>query len=94
LKQNKAIFIKMNTANFNKKIIESWWNILSRLSKEARIELASRLINSLNNTEPEKKKDSWEDLFGSWEDDSMSAEEMVNFVRESRVSYRKIEPLD
>lgn len=84
----------MKTVNFNKKIIDGWWNIISRLSKEARIELASRLVNSLKNNEPETKKDSWEDLYGSWEDDSMSAEELVNFVRESRISYRKIEPLD
>ena len=40
------------------------------------------------------KKETWEDLFGSWKDKDMPAKDMVKFIRESRVSYRKIESLD
>lgn len=84
----------MNTAKFNKKTLEGWWNILRHLSAEARIELASRLINSLKNEKPKNDNKNWESLFGSWKEENMPTEDMVTFVRESRVSYRKNEPFD
>ena len=84
----------MSTANFNKKILDSWWNILRRLSAEARTELATRLINSLKNETPKNDNKNWESLFGSWEKENMPAEDMATFVRESRVSYRKNESFD
>lgn len=84
----------MSTAKFNKKILEGWWNLLRHLSAEARIELASRLINSLKDEEPKNDSKNWESLFGSWDEENMPAKNMATFVRESRVSYRKNESFD
>ncbi len=53
----------MEAVNFNKDALEKWWALLKHLSSEAKIELASRLIDSLKSPdEPEKKNDDFEKL--------------------------------
>lgn len=41
--------------NFNHKLIESWWALLRHLSAEMKLELASRLINSLKTPDSRQK---------------------------------------
>ncbi|MCO6480128.1 MAG: hypothetical protein J5I94_26045 [Phaeodactylibacter sp.] len=86
----------MKIADINNKLLETWWALLSQLSAENRLELASRLINSLKVSEPEEKKenDEWKKLYGAWADDEQSAEELIQFIRESRAVNRKIESFD
>ena len=86
----------MKIADINNKILESWWALLSRMSAENRLELASRLINSLKVSEPEERaeNDEWKKLYGAWADDEQSAEELIQVIRESRAVNRKIESFD
>lgn len=85
----------MEAVNFNKDALEKWWALLKHLSSEAKIELASRLIDSLKSPdEPEKKNDDFEKLYGAWADEEESAEELIEFLRNSRSTNRKIESFD
>ncbi len=82
--------------NFNNKILETWWALLRHLSVEVRLELASRLINSLKTPDPEEKKEKkdWKKLYGAWADDKESAEELITLIRDSRFVNRQIESFD
>ena len=82
------------TVNFNNKIIDGWWTLLRHLSRDARLELASRLINSLKTPEPDKSEEGWIKLYGSWADSNESAEELIALIKDSRNVDRKIEPFD
>ncbi len=74
-------------ANFNNKVLESWWSTLRHLSAEARLELASRLINSLKPSKPSgEEPEDWKKLYGAWSDDEISAEELIADIRANRGS--------
>lgn len=82
-------------ANFNNKVLESWWAILRHLNAEVRLELASRLINSLKPQGPvEEERSGWKELYGAWSDENESAEELISIIRDSRFINRQIEPFD
>jgi hypothetical protein len=83
----------MKVFNLN---IEGWWSMLKHLSKEMKLELASRLIESLKKPELPNKQhdDSWMKLYGSWEDENQTTEELIDFIRNSRINNRQIESLD
>lgn len=75
--------------------VEKWWALLKDLSSEAKIELASRLIDSLKSPyDPEKSNDDLKKLYGAWVDEEESAEELIEFLRNSRSTNRKIESFD
>ncbi len=82
------------TVNFNNKIVDGWWTLLRHLSREAKLELASRLINSLKKNEPEEKEEGWVKLYGSWADSNEKAEKLIALIKGSRNTDRKIEPFD
>ncbi|MCB0594097.1 MAG: hypothetical protein H6557_33670 [Lewinellaceae bacterium] len=86
----------MKIVNFNNKVLESWWALLKHLSVEAKLELASRLINSLKAPEPVEggKNEDWKKLYGAWADDGESADKLIELIRESRFVNRKIESFD
>jgi len=85
----------MESAKFDHNTIDNWWILLKDLNVDSRIELATRLINSLKpNQDNEKSNEEWTKLFGSWASDSKSAEDMINEIKTSRFSNREIEPLD
>lgn len=67
----------------NDEMVESWWALLRRLSAEFRLELASRLINSLKTEEPKENK-AWKQLYGAWADNGESAEDLIELIREAR----------
>ena len=82
----------MKVLNFN---IESWWSMLRHLNNDIKLELASRLIDSIKEPEPPvKENDDWMELYGSWNDMEQSAEELVDFIRISRFTNRQIESFD
>jgi len=86
----------MKVYNFNNKILESWWALLNNLSNEIKLELASRLIDSLKKETPKKPtvNNEWRSLFGAWKEDEMPTEELINLIRDSRISNHSIESLD
>ena len=83
----------MKLLNFN---VESWWSLLKYLNNDIKLELASRLIESLKNTPTPKKEeeDDWLKLYGAWSEEEETAEELIDLIRNSRVSTRQIESLD
>ena len=82
----------MNILNFN---IVSWWSILKNLNNDIKLELASRLIESMKKPRsPVKENDDWMQLYGSWNDMEQSAEEFAEFIRSSRLTNRQIESFD
>ena len=83
----------MKIADINNELLESWWALLRHMSAESRLELASRLINSLKTEEP-KENEGWKSLYGAWADDGESAEGLIELIRESRFVNRKIESFD
>ena len=86
----------MKIVNFNNEVIESWWALLRHLSAEVRLELASRLINSLKPTEAAKEKGDkdWKKLYGAWAEEKENAEDLISLIRDSRFVNRQIESLD
>lgn len=72
-------------------IAESYFNMIKALSPEIRLELISRISDSLRNTIT-PKDDSWKDLFGAF-DSEQSAEEIIEDLRNSRCMQRQIEEL-
>jgi len=86
----------MKVYKFNVKILDTWWTLLKNLSDDLKLELASRLIDSIKKDSPKPPpvNNGWESLFGAWKNDGTSAEELIDFVRSSRLSNRKIESFD
>lgn len=86
------------TVNFNPKTLEAYWLLLRDLSEDARLELASRLINSLKPAQKADKKapknSGLESLYGAWNDEAESAEEMIERNQKSSASNREIESFD
>ncbi len=63
----------------------SYWNVLKDLSDEVKLDLISRLSQSLLCTKVEKKKISASSFYGVWKDsDSLEADRLVREVMESR----------
>ncbi|MEM1123185.1 MAG: hypothetical protein AAGJ18_22280 [Bacteroidota bacterium] len=83
----------MEILNFN---IESWWSVLKYLSRDIKLELAGRLINSLKEDPipPKEEKDDWLKLYGAWREEEQTAEELIDLIKSSRISTRQIESLD
>ncbi|HQU57997.1 MAG TPA: hypothetical protein PLU64_02345 [Saprospiraceae bacterium] len=84
----------MEIVNPNKESIENWWALIRHLGAEAKLELASRLIDSLKISEPLEDNKKWKELYGAWSDETESAEELINLIRDSRFLNREIESLD
>ncbi len=86
----------MKALNFTNSALESWWSLLQHLNNDLKLELASRLIDSIKKPLPPTttKKDGWKKLAGAWKDEEQSAEELILFLRNSRLSNRQIESLD
>lgn len=87
----------MESAKFDRKALENWWMLLRDLNTDLRIELASRLIDSLkpkNESTEESTEDEWMKLFGAWANEEKTAEELIAEIKASRLSNRQIESFD
>ncbi|MEM1322894.1 MAG: hypothetical protein AAGG75_21695 [Bacteroidota bacterium] len=85
----------MKANNISSKILDNLWPLLKGLGAEAKLELASRLIDSLKSPDPTpNQEEDWRSLYGAWKDEEESAEEMIQRIRESRLSNRQLESFD
>ncbi|KAF0235824.1 MAG: hypothetical protein FD181_3211 [Prolixibacteraceae bacterium] len=80
----------MKTGNVN--IVDNYWGMIKNLSTDVRLELISRILNSLKSDISVEKTDSWKLLFGAFET-SQSADEIIEDLRKSRYTNREIEAL-
>jgi adenosine deaminase len=77
----------MNTAKLNKSIVDKYLMLLDSLSVDNKLEIISKLSESLKTKKKEKKK-SISSLFGSLEND-MTADELIKEIKEARNFSRK-----
>ena len=81
----------MNTSDIT--IADNFFGMIRNLSAEVRLDLISRISESLKeSTQKKDHSDSWKSLFGAYESEE-SAEEMIRDVKESRHTNREIEDL-
>jgi hypothetical protein len=73
-------------------IAENIFQMVKNLSADVKLELISKITDSLKGTKKEAKDDSWKKLFGAWESEE-SAEEIIEEIRASRHTNRQIEDL-
>ena len=73
-------------------IAENIFRMVKDLSADVKLELISKITDSLKETTKEVKDDSWKELFGAWESEE-SAEEIIEEIRASRNTNGQIEDL-
>ncbi len=81
----------METANIN--IADNYFGMIKNLSPEVRLDLISRISESLKETRinPDTSR-SWKSLFGAF-DSEQTADEIIMDLRESRYTNRDIEEI-
>ena len=70
-------------------IVDNYFEMIKNLSADVKLELISRISDSLTNTS-DIKNDSWKELFGAY-DSEQTAEEIIDDLRKSRFTHREIE---
>lgn len=79
----------MDLNNIN--IADNFFKMIKNLSVEVRLELISRITESLKESHfKDQEKESWKELYGSW-DDPRSADKIIEDLRSSRNTNRQIE---
>ena len=73
-------------------IADNFFGMIKNLSVDVKLELISKITDSLRGTKKEAQDDSWKKLFGAWQSDQ-SAEEIIEDIRASRDTNRQIEDL-
>jgi hypothetical protein len=68
------------------------FELVKNQSTDVKLDLISKISNSLKSIEKNKTEDSWKELFGAWES-TKSAEEIIEDIRSSRKTDRNIEEL-
>ena len=79
----------METAEINTTIVDAYIGLLDNLSPSNKLDLISKLTESVK-TDLNKKKSSFKESFGAF-DSTKSAEEIIDEIRSSRVFNRQIE---
>jgi len=79
----------MNTADINTKLIESYLSLLKNMSTQNKLDLISKLTNTVK-TDIAQEKTEFYKAFGGW-DEHESAEELIETIKESRTFNRTIE---
>ena len=72
-------------------IVDNYFEMIKNLSADVKLELISRISDSLTDTS-DIKNESWKDLFGAY-DSEQTAEEIIDDLRKSRFTNREIESL-
>lgn len=75
--------------DLNTSIIDGYLRLLDNLSPVSKLDLISRLSLSVK-SDMKEKQNSFKEAFGAF-DSKMSAEEMIDDIRDSRNFKRKIE---
>jgi hypothetical protein len=81
----------MKTEDINTSIIDGYIRLLDNLSPSNKLDLISKLTDSVKSDIAEKKK-SFYKAFGAW-DSKQSAEQIIKQIRNSRTFNRQIEEL-
>ncbi len=81
----------MDTTERNKKLIESYYELLRNLSPDNKLELIERLTQSLK-IDVNKDSGSLQKAFGAYRSDK-NADQLIKEIRESRNFNREIEEL-
>lgn len=68
------------------------FELVKNQSTDVKLDLISKISNSLKSIEKSKTENSWKELFGAWES-TESAEEIIEDLRSSRKTDRNIEEL-
>jgi len=72
----------MNVVSLNRKSIDFFLSLFSRIDNDSKKKLIIKLTESIDR--PVKKKPHWRKLYGSW-DDMRTSDEIINEILESRV---------
>jgi hypothetical protein len=80
----------MNNADINTTLVESYFSLLERLSPNNKLELISKLSNSLQ-TENSKNDNSWKSLFGALEIDQTADDFVADLKRERNFRSKSVE---
>jgi hypothetical protein len=81
----------MKTVDINTTIIDGYIRLLDNLSPSNKLDLISKLTDSVKSDIAEKKKTFYK-AFGAW-DSKQSAEQIIKQIRSSRTFNRQIEGL-
>lgn len=73
-------------------IADNFFGMIKNLSADVKLELISKISNSLKGSKKELKDNLWKDLFGAWQSEK-SAEEIIEEIRISRHTNRQIDDL-
>ena len=79
----------MNTADINTKLIDSYISLLKNMSAQNKLDLISKLSNTVK-TDLEQEKTDFYKAFGGW-DKTESAEDLIETIMEARTFNRTIE---
>ena len=79
----------MNAADINTKLIDSYISLLKNMSAQNKLDLISKLTNTVK-TDLEQEKTDFYKAFGGW-DENESAEELIETIKGSRTFNRTIE---
>ena len=80
----------MRNVEINTTIVDGYVGLLDNLSTSNKLDLISKLTDSVK-TDLSNKKSSFKKAFGAF-DSKKTAEEIIDEIRNSRVSTRLIEP--
>lgn len=79
----------MNTVDINTKLIDSYISLLKNMSAQNKLDLISKLTNTVK-TDIEQDKTDFYKAFGGW-DENESAEELIDIIKGSRTFNRTME---
>jgi hypothetical protein len=80
----------MSATEVNTKIVEGYLELLGNLSIQNKLDLIAKLSESIKGNLP-KKNSLFKKSFGAFESEK-TAEQIIEEIRNSRVSNRQIEP--
>lgn len=73
-------------------IADNFIGMIKNLSDKVKLELIDQISNSISKNPEKLENDTWKKLYGAFESDK-SAEEIIDELRSSRYTSRKIEDL-
>jgi hypothetical protein len=81
----------MGKPDINTILVDNYFQLLKSLSSNDKLDLITRLSESMKTIDDDKKESSWESLFGAWELDQ-STEEFIDALKKDR--HFNIESID
>lgn len=82
----------MKTADINSTLIDTYFSLLRNLSSDSKLELITRLSQSMKTSKRKSKKVSLDSLYGSWNSEQ-SADEIIAELKNARNFNREREIL-